>query len=256
MSESICFLISLLWEENSDWKIHVSESHCLCFRVCGRGIFWQALCSPNPRKRRVLLKKAPSHTSSLGSLTSFLNFPKYIHLFLSGGGGLAFCPQKMGEGSFLHPKSSAHLLAITRTSNSHLATADTDYTSVKDLVVPSPPRSLPEANPTSLPQSWSLCFPIPSTQRASHPIHFPITEISCMLKGPLKASSHWKLIFKFLLKYCWFIMLYSFLVYRKEIQPHLCVRVCVQSCVTLCNPMDCNPPCSSDHGISQAELLE
>ena len=29
-----------------------------------------------------------------------------------------------------------------------------------------------------------------------------------------------------------------------------------QSCLTLCNPMDCNPPGSSVHGISQARLLE
>ena len=53
-------------------------------------------------------------------------------------------------------------------------------------------------------------------------------------------------------------MLYSFLVYRKEIELYVCVCVCVciQLCVTLCNPMDCNPSCSSDHGISQAKILE
>ena len=30
----------------------------------------------------------------------------------------------------------------------------------------------------------------------------------------------------------------------------------VQSCRTLCNPMDCRPPGSSVHGISQARILE
>ena len=35
-----------------------------------------------------------------------------------------------------------------------------------------------------------------------------------------------------------------------------CVCVCVQSCPTLCNPMDCNPPGFSVHGISQARILE
>ena len=52
--------------------------------------------------------------------------------------------------------------------------------------------------------------------------------------------------------------------------PHSCVRakavrVCVctrvhakllQSCSTLCNPMDCSPPVSSVHGILQARILE
>ena len=30
----------------------------------------------------------------------------------------------------------------------------------------------------------------------------------------------------------------------------------VQSCLTLCNPMDCSPPGSSVHGIFQARVLE
>ena len=29
-----------------------------------------------------------------------------------------------------------------------------------------------------------------------------------------------------------------------------------QSCPTLCNPMDCNPPGSSIHGFFQARILE
>ena len=29
-----------------------------------------------------------------------------------------------------------------------------------------------------------------------------------------------------------------------------------QSCLTLCNPMNCNPPGSSIHGILQARILE
>ena len=36
------------------------------------------------------------------------------------------------------------------------------------------------------------------------------------------------------------------------------VRVCefIQSCLTVCAPMDCNPPGSSVHGILQARILE
>ena len=41
----------------------------------------------------------------------------------------------------------------------------------------------------------------------------------------------------------------------------VCVCVCVcakslQSCLTLCDPMDCSPPGSSVHGILQARILE
>ena len=32
--------------------------------------------------------------------------------------------------------------------------------------------------------------------------------------------------------------------------------VCTQSCLTLCQPMECNPPGSLVHGISQARILE
>ena len=36
------------------------------------------------------------------------------------------------------------------------------------------------------------------------------------------------------------------------------VHICsvAQSCQTLCNPMDCSPPCSSVYGIFQARILE
>ena len=37
-----------------------------------------------------------------------------------------------------------------------------------------------------------------------------------------------------------------------------CVRASsvTQSCPTLCDPMDYNPPCSSVHGVLQARILE
>ena len=40
---------------------------------------------------------------------------------------------------------------------------------------------------------------------------------------------------------------------------YVCVCVCVQSlqsCWTLCSPMDCSPPVSSVHGVLQARILE
>ena len=35
----------------------------------------------------------------------------------------------------------------------------------------------------------------------------------------------------------------------------MCAKL-LQSCLTLCDPMDCNPPGSSVHGILQARRLE
>ena len=45
---------------------------------------------------------------------------------------------------------------------------------------------------------------------------------------------------------------------RHEGVVHVCVCVCLvaQSCLTLCDPMDCSPPGSSVHGILQARIPE
>ena len=37
---------------------------------------------------------------------------------------------------------------------------------------------------------------------------------------------------------------------------NMCEHALLQLCPTLCNPMDCSPPASSVHGISQARILE
>ena len=44
-------------------------------------------------------------------------------------------------------------------------------------------------------------------------------------------------------------------VYRQMV-PYLCVCLVAQSCLTLCDPMDCRLPGSSVHGILQAIILE
>ena len=46
-------------------------------------------------------------------------------------------------------------------------------------------------------------------------------------------------------------------VYAKELSIDMKVKVLVaQLCPTLCDPMDCGPPGSSDNGIFQARILE
>ena len=42
---------------------------------------------------------------------------------------------------------------------------------------------------------------------------------------------------------------------EKPNHPCCCCSV-AKSCLILCNPLDCNPPCSSVHGIFQARILE
>ena len=41
-----------------------------------------------------------------------------------------------------------------------------------------------------------------------------------------------------------------------SVYTYVCVCMCVQSCLTLCDPMDCYLPGSSVHGISQKRTLE
>ena len=47
-----------------------------------------------------------------------------------------------------------------------------------------------------------------------------------------------------------------FYKYKNFLLLVLLMCVCAQLCLTLCNPMDCSPPGSSVHGISQARILE
>ena len=45
--------------------------------------------------------------------------------------------------------------------------------------------------------------------------------------------------------------------YRKNNEERMCMRAKLLQCyVTLCDPIDCSPPGSSVHGISQARILE
>ena len=48
-----------------------------------------------------------------------------------------------------------------------------------------------------------------------------------------------------------------FCLLEKTVCMHACMHATLrQSCLTLCNPMDCSPPGSSVHGILQARILE
>ena len=55
-----------------------------------------------------------------------------------------------------------------------------------------------------------------------------------------------------------YILIYNILPWSIDVCVCVCVCVCVraQLCSTLCNHIDCSPPGSSVHGISQARILE
>ena len=44
--------------------------------------------------------------------------------------------------------------------------------------------------------------------------------------------------------------------YEKCLFPRVCACLVPQSCLTFCDPMDCSPPGSFVHGISQARILD
>ena len=45
-------------------------------------------------------------------------------------------------------------------------------------------------------------------------------------------------------------------IWQSQPENHRMPVLVAQSCLTLCNPMDCSPPGSSFHGILQARILE
>ena len=53
---------------------------------------------------------------------------------------------------------------------------------------------------------------------------------------------------------CWFVVMYFIRINLSSATIVLCLVA--QSCLTLCNPMDCSSPGSSIHGISQARMME
>ena len=61
---------------------------------------------------------------------------------------------------------------------------------------------------------------------------------------------------------CWFKSMYfdritfAISLYVGNIINPCCCCLVTKLCVSLCNPMDCGPPGSSVHGISQARILE
>ena len=74
-------------------------------------------------------------------------------------------------------------------------------------------------------------------------------DISCLLQIMLQRTFNSQYLFK---------ISFSILLdkYPKvRLLDHMCAKS-FQSCLTLCDPMDCSPPGSSVHGILQARILE
>ena len=62
----------------------------------------------------------------------------------------------------------------------------------------------------------------------------------------LKTLAHW----------CFFSYLFLLLILHEKWVYWASAMLSHQSCPTLCDPLDSNPPCSSVHGIFQARILE
>ena len=63
--------------------------------------------------------------------------------------------------------------------------------------------------------------------------------------------THKHIVYSLLLLYTHFLVFWSV-----DVCVCVCVCVCGQSCPTLCDPMDCSPPCSSVRGMFQARILD
>ena len=74
-----------------------------------------------------------------------------------------------------------------------------------------------------------------------------------------KSLSGWKLIVMQIVFVHWNVNVFSHKRYNWYLPNRklyvLCCAKLLQSCLTLCNPTDCNPPGSSVHGIIQARIL-
>ena len=87
----------------------------------------------------------------------------------------------------------------------------------------------------------------------------PRTPPSPATRLPVEAA-HWVCPFKcVVLDCCWYGLPHkeSLPKRSKFSLTNACMRAqSLQSCLILCNPMDCNPPGSSVQGIHQARILE
>ena len=88
-----------------------------------------------------------------------------------------------------------------------------------------------------------------SLKQLGYPFSFPPMHKSLNLEDPgILLASLSQLYYLFNFAILFLPLLFFFLII---------VKVCIaQSCLTLCSPMDCSPPGSSVHGISQARILE
>ena len=94
-------------------------------------------------------------------------------------------------------------------------------------------------------------------------LYYPIlnTSVKCYWFTNFPDVVFWKMRIwmsdKWLIRtYC--LTLIFFIMIKAFSEQLVCVYVCLvaQSCLTLCDPLDCSPPSPSVHGIFQARVLE
>ena len=99
--------------------------------------------------------------------------------------------------------------------------------------------SIPYARPASLSPSPDLCLVNISWAHALCSISNVIVSVQTF--GNLFYTFHPQI---------------RFLLYHQMFLKNAAAAKSFQSCLTLCDPMDCSPPGSSVHGILQARILE
>jgi len=82
------------------------------------------------------------------------------------------------------------------------------------------------------------------TQTLRH--FFPVNDLVCIFKKPVWASSEKRRPHSLDILLCNY---WSF-------KTCCCCSSGTKSCITVCNPVDCSPPGSSVHGISQTRILQ
>ena len=159
----------------------------------------------------------------------------------------------------LQPQTSTHVLVSVRSSSSFTQTINASASlpiglpSLEMQAVSRNAGRVPSRGflqVSSAPHPSLISFPGPCVCRLPYPPNHSQTARSRSIPPSIRKRSHPLKVQTFIVST---VPTYNISDARFL---YLCVRTCAQSCPTLCNPVDCTPPGSSAHGISQARIEE